>query len=156
MDPNITAEEIHKLIRERARELREAEGNPDGKHQEHWLTAQKEVMAEVDQSGATGPVDPVARQPRSDNPNKRQEELVDEAIEESSQQAIRFLQSALPSLAAVPLIWEGGFFSFGFTANAINALHRSADGLEVPGRQAPILWFTPEIANALHVGSAET
>ena len=83
MDPNITAEEIRKLIRARAHEIWEAEGYPEGKERDHWLTAQKEVMEEVDRSGATEPADPVAQESRPHDPDKRQEDLVDEAIEET-------------------------------------------------------------------------
>lgn len=84
MDPNITAKEILTLIQVRAHEIWESEGQPEGKHQQHWLAAQKEVMQEVDRSGATGPPDPVARSPRSRSTAKRrQEDLVDEAIEET-------------------------------------------------------------------------
>jgi hypothetical protein len=83
MDPAITAEEIRNLIRARANEIWEAEGNPDGKEREHWLAAQKEVLEEVDRSGATGPTDPVASEPHPHDRDKRQEDLVDEAIEET-------------------------------------------------------------------------
>jgi Protein of unknown function (DUF2934) len=83
MDPNITAEEIRELIRVRAYEIWEAEGQPEGKHHEHWLAAQKEVLEEVDRSGATGPADPAARDPHPHHPRKRQEDLVDEAVEET-------------------------------------------------------------------------
>jgi hypothetical protein len=83
VDPGITAEGIRKLIRARAYEIWEAEGNPEGKEREHWLAAQREVMEEVDRSGATGPADPVAREPHPRDPDKRQEDLVDEAIEET-------------------------------------------------------------------------
>ena len=83
MDPNITAQEILRLIQARAHEMWEAEGKPEGKHEEHWLAAQKEVMEEVDRSGATGPADPVPSVPRSRKPGKRQEDLIDEAIEET-------------------------------------------------------------------------
>jgi hypothetical protein len=83
MNPNISAEEIRELIQSRAHEIWEAEGKPEGKHQEHWLAAQREVLEEVDRSGATGPTDPVARDPNPHHPGKRQEDLVDEAIEET-------------------------------------------------------------------------
>ena len=83
MDPNITAQQVLDLIRSRAHEIWEAAGKPDGKDHEHWLAAQTEVLEEVDRSGATGPVDPVAREPRSHKSGKRQEDLVDEAVEET-------------------------------------------------------------------------
>jgi hypothetical protein len=43
----------------------------------------EEVMEEVDRSGATGPADPAARDPLPHHLGKRQEDLVDEAIEET-------------------------------------------------------------------------
>lgn len=86
MDPSITVDEIRSLIRTRAFELWEAEGKPDGRMEQHWLAAEKEVLEEVDRSGATGPAvaDAVAREPRArGDVDKRQEELLDEAIEET-------------------------------------------------------------------------
>jgi hypothetical protein len=83
MDPNITAEEIRDLIRQRAYGIWEAEGKPEGKEREHWLAAQKVVLEEVDRSGATGLADPLAREPHPHDLDKRQEDLVDEAIEET-------------------------------------------------------------------------
>ena len=82
MDPNISAEEIRRLIHARAHELWEAEGKPEGKHREHWLAAQKEVLEEVDRSGATGPADPAPSKPRSGTA-KKQDELLDQAVEET-------------------------------------------------------------------------
>jgi Protein of unknown function (DUF2934) len=83
MDPNITAEEIRNLIRERAYGVWESVGKPEGKEREHWLAAQEEVLEEVDRSGATGPADRFAREPHPHDPDRRQEDLVDEAIEET-------------------------------------------------------------------------
>ena len=85
MEPDITAEEIHNLIRARAHELWEAEGRQHGSDGRHWLEAQKQVLEEDDRSGATGPVsDAIAIEPRTGgDTDKRQEELLDEAIEET-------------------------------------------------------------------------
>jgi hypothetical protein len=83
MDPAIAAQEIRNLIRARANEISESEGNPVGKEREHWLAAQKEVLEEVDRSGATGPSDSVAREPHPHDRDKRQQDLVDEALEET-------------------------------------------------------------------------
>jgi hypothetical protein len=34
----------HEEIRQRAHELWERAGRPDGKHEEHWLTAERELQ----------------------------------------------------------------------------------------------------------------
>ena len=39
-------EDIQHRIRERAQRLWEAEGQPEGREVEHWLEAEREVMAE--------------------------------------------------------------------------------------------------------------
>lgn len=86
MEPGISAEEIHDLIRTRAHRLWEAEGRPQGKDQEHWLAAERDVLDEVDRSGATGPAASAltAHEPRrSGDPGERQDDLLDEAIEET-------------------------------------------------------------------------
>ena len=84
IDPNITVQEIQSLIRARAYEIWEVEGRPEGVEERHWAAAEKEVLEEVDRSGATGPADAVAREPRrGDDNTERQEDLLDEAIEES-------------------------------------------------------------------------
>lgn len=86
MEPNITVEEIQSRIRARAYEIWQAEGRPHGMAEHHWLAAEREVLEEVDRSGATGPavVDAAAHEPRRGaGPNERQEDLLDEAVEET-------------------------------------------------------------------------
>ena len=86
MEPSISVEDIQHLIRTRAYELWEADGHPDGLEHQHWLTAEEEVLKEVDRSGATGPTDgaAIAHEPRqSGNAGERQDDLLDEALEET-------------------------------------------------------------------------
>lgn len=86
MEPSISVEDIQDLIRTRAYQLWEADGRPDGMERQHWLAAEEEVLEEVDRSGATGPTvtAAVAHEPRqSGSPDERQDDLLDEAIEET-------------------------------------------------------------------------
>jgi hypothetical protein len=86
VDPSISVGEIRDRIRARAHQIWEAEGRPSGQEEKHWLAAEKEVLEEVDRSGATGPApgDAVAREPRPGaDPARRQEDLLDEAVEET-------------------------------------------------------------------------
>jgi hypothetical protein len=86
MDPNITVDEIQNRIRTRAYELWEADGKPEGVEERHWLAAEREVLEEVDRSGATGPGGgaAVAHEPRSGTDTaERQDDLLDEAVEET-------------------------------------------------------------------------
>jgi cytosine/adenosine deaminase-related metal-dependent hydrolase len=85
MEPSITVEEIQDLIRTRAYHLWEMEGKPEGMQEQHWLAAEKEVLEEVDRSGATGPAitDTAPREVRADDSKERQDELLDEAVEET-------------------------------------------------------------------------
>lgn len=86
MDPSITVGEIQNRIRARAYEIWEAERKPEGMELKHWLVAEREVLEEVDRSGATGPAinDAVAHEPRSSSDlNERQDDLLDEAVEET-------------------------------------------------------------------------
>lgn len=86
IEPSISADEVHDLIRSRAYQLWEDDGRPRGMEQQHWLAAEKEVLEEVDRSGATGPTASAvtAHEPRrSGNVDERQDDLLDEAIEET-------------------------------------------------------------------------
>jgi hypothetical protein len=86
MDPGITVDEIQNRIRARAYEIWQADGKPAGMDVEHWLVAEREVLEEVDRSGATGPAvdDAVAHEPRhSADLKERQDDLLDEAVEET-------------------------------------------------------------------------
>jgi hypothetical protein len=86
MEPSISVDDIQDLIRTRAYRLWESEGRPEGMEHQHWLAAEKEVLEEVDRSGATGPTVSavIAHEPRqSGNPDEHQEDLLDEAIEET-------------------------------------------------------------------------
>ncbi len=85
MEPSISAEDIGELIRTRAYRLWEEQGRPDGQEQQHWLAAEKEVLEEVDRSGATGPATHAqAHEPRqAGGAGERQDDLLDEALEET-------------------------------------------------------------------------
>lgn len=86
MEPSISVEDIGDLIRTRAYRLWEEQGRPDGQEQQHWLAAEKEVLEEVDRSGATGPAAhaPQAHEPRQAGAaGERQDDLLDEALEET-------------------------------------------------------------------------
>lgn len=86
MEPSISVEDIEDLIRTRAYRLWEEQGRPEGQDHQHWLAAEKEVLEEVDRSGATGPA---ARAPQAHEPRQagasgeRQDDLLDEALEET-------------------------------------------------------------------------
>ncbi len=86
MEPGISVEEIQNLIRQRAYELWVAEGQPAGMEQQHWFAAEREVLEEVDRSGATGRAASAvtAHEPRQGGGvGERQDDLLDEAIEET-------------------------------------------------------------------------
>ena len=86
MEPSISVDEIQNLIRLRAYHMWQAEGQPHGLEHQHWAAAEKEVLEEVDRSGATGPTvaASTAHEPRkSGDPDVRQDDLLDEAIEET-------------------------------------------------------------------------
>ncbi len=86
MEPSISVDDIAHLIRQRAYGLWEAAGQPQGREHEHWLAAEKEVLEEVDRSGATGltVAATTAHEPRkSRGPDDRQDDLLDEALEET-------------------------------------------------------------------------
>lgn len=86
MEPSISVEDIQHLIRTRAYQLWEAAGRPEGLEDRHWLAAEEEVLKEVDRSGATGPTvgAAIAHEPRqSGDPDERQDDLLDEALEET-------------------------------------------------------------------------
>lgn len=86
MESSISVDEIHDLIRTRAYRIWESEGRPEGMDHQHWLAAEKEVLEEVDRSGATGPTvtAAIAHEPRrSGDADERQDDLLDEAIEET-------------------------------------------------------------------------
>lgn len=44
----------HERIRHRAHEIWEREGRPHGQHDEHWIRAEREVLAESGQDAETG------------------------------------------------------------------------------------------------------
>jgi len=83
IEPSVSADEVHDLIRTRAYHLWEAEGRPQGMEHQHWLSAEKEVLEEVDRSGATGPTITAHQPRRSGSADERQDDLLDEAIEET-------------------------------------------------------------------------
>jgi hypothetical protein len=86
LDPDVSVEEIQNRIRVRAYEIWQAEGHQHGMDHAHWLQAEREVLEEVDRSGATGPVvtpTPVQAPDTGAGADARQEELIDEAVEET-------------------------------------------------------------------------
>ena len=87
MDPSGLSQDDEARIRLRAHAIWEAEGRPDGRHDDHWRQAREEVAGSETQPGRIDPDRAADAAPgpatAGEDARLRQEQLLDEALEET-------------------------------------------------------------------------
>jgi hypothetical protein len=90
MNKDESDQDRERRIRVRAYEIWDAEGRPHGRHEQHWREAEQEIAHAENATEPAGRIDPdraadAAPSPRTESTDlkQRQDQLLDEAIEES-------------------------------------------------------------------------
>jgi hypothetical protein len=86
----------HERIRQRAHEIWEREGRPDGREHEHWDRATKEIDAEGDQFSEIAQNPDAASTVTGSSPSVKQVTGAGRAIEEDSKDSTLKRRSAKP------------------------------------------------------------